>query len=167
MQQWGPAVVGVEILRTTCFLAQIKSSLYPAGVLCLFFYYYYFYFPTAVSAPTWPSVSLSLIPSSSPELPIPGPDWVAILKPGLGPLCYPGWPGGRAFPVSRGTKCISLSVSVCPSVCACVCVSLAPCVSAPCVPPMAASPSTPRKPVPGRAGPTAGRGRRGRGDGAV
>ena len=37
------------------------------------------------------------------------------------------WPGGRAFPVSKGTKCISLSVSVCLFVCACVCVCV--CVS--------------------------------------
>lgn len=30
----GPAVVGVEMFGNTCFLAQIKSSLYPAAVLC-------------------------------------------------------------------------------------------------------------------------------------
>lgn len=49
MQGQGATVVSVERFGNTYFLTQIKSSLYPAGVLCFFFS------PAAVSATTWPS----------------------------------------------------------------------------------------------------------------
>lgn len=71
-----------------------------------------------------------------PSLPLPGPQVPCPLPlnpppwhswgchPEVrsgGPPCCPGQPGGRVFPVCKGTKCISFSVSVCLSVCACVC----------------------------------------------
>lgn len=38
MQGQGATVVSVERFGNTYFLTQIKSSLYPAGVLCFFFF---------------------------------------------------------------------------------------------------------------------------------
>lgn len=112
--------MGVEIFEKRCFLAQIKSSLYPAGVLCCFF-------SAAVSAPTWPLrvPALDALPLPLSSI-LPSPAWVAILKPGPGVPCCPGRAGGLSLSPKEQNASLSLYLSV--SLCVRVCVSLAPCV---------------------------------------
>lgn len=131
--------MGLEVWKHY-FVAQIKSSLYPAGVLCFLCcrrcrHHHNHHRRCSFKIPSLNSDS-PLTTSPPPR----GPTWVPISEPGLGAHCCLAW-GGWAFPVSRGTKCISLSVSVCLSVCAYACVSLALCVSALSVPTVAAFPS--------------------------
>lgn len=122
-------IVGMEVCKHY-FVAQIKSSLYPASVLCFLCcrrrHHRRCCHHRFGSPPSIPIHLTSLLPPR-------GPTWVPISELGLGaPCCLAG--GGWAFPVSRGTKCISLSVSVCLSVCVYACVFLALCVSALSVP---------------------------------
>lgn len=112
--------MGVKTFEQSCFLAQIKSSLYPAGVLC-----FVFFFSAAVSAPTWPSqIPRPRVLPVSPEFTLPGPAWMALLKPGSGALCWAGRAGGLSLSPKEQNASLSLYLSVSLSVR--VCVSLAP-----------------------------------------
>lgn len=108
--------MGVDIFRNTCFLVQIKSSLYPAGVLCLLF-------PPPSLSPCGPLGFHALdslpLPPSSPSLaqvgwPCGSQAWepLAILA------C---WAGGLSLSPKEQNASLSLCLSVCLSVCVRVC----------------------------------------------
>lgn len=98
------------------FVAQIKSSLYPASVLC--FLYRRRRRPPSFWIPS-PKALSPLIPSPSQ-----GPTWVPMPEPGLGAPCCLAW-GRMGFPSLQRNQ-MHLSLCICLSLCVCVCVCL-PC----------------------------------------